>query len=242
MSCFPESSNAVLRTLTWGLTRPKAAYEHRNEQLEHTPRPTVTGCAMDAAPPTNCRVLTSLVWYQSLSYQTLGRLVRCAPPSVCKLTYDANGAQRHFYLSRPCPTQTWSSQPTHAVLLSQGQRWKIGFWAPARFVSTDRFCSSTTRREKQINCACSSPPLLVIPVQALRQHCLTHSLAQAQLGTVASSCSSKVAAQFISVRRVSGAFSSTWTGQSHFQSCLPPVSPATASTSCGDSSRQMNGL
>lgn len=54
-------------------------------------------------------------------------------------------------------------------------------------------------------------------MQALRQHCLTHTdLAQAQLGTIRLQLL-KVAAQIrISVRRVVIAFSSTWTGQSRF--------------------------
>lgn len=54
-------------------------------------------------------------------------------------------------------------------------------------------------------------------MQSLRQHCLAHTdLAQAQCGTIRLKLL-KVAAQIrITVRRVVIAFSSTWTGQSHF--------------------------
>lgn len=73
-----QSSNAVLRTLTWGLEqRAKAAYERHRQQLEHTLDPLLQDAQWtqhldELVPP--------LVWYQSLSLSN-GKLVECAPPS-----------------------------------------------------------------------------------------------------------------------------------------------------------------
>lgn len=105
-----QSSNAVLRTLTWGLEqRTKAAYEHHRQQLEHTLDPLLQDAQWtqhldELVPP--------LVWYQSLSYQTADSW-SVPRRLVCKLTYDANGARRHFVVTS-LSTQTVSPSRLHA--------------------------------------------------------------------------------------------------------------------------------
>lgn len=96
-----HASNAALRTLTWSLEqRAKAAYEQQRQQIERTLDPLLQDAQwtqhLDAVVPPQ-------VWYQSLTYQTQDSW-NVPRRLVCKLTYDANGARRHFVVT------SWSTQ------------------------------------------------------------------------------------------------------------------------------------
>jgi hypothetical protein len=205
-----HASNAVLQKLTWGLEqRAKAAYEQQRQQIAQTLEPLFTDTQwqqhLDALVP-------PVVWYQSLSYQTKDSW-SVPRRLVCKLTYDANGARRHFVVT---------SFSTQAIAPAQLH---TDFYCPRGEMENrlkehqlDLFSDRTSTHEfesNQLRLWFSS--FAYVLIQSLRQHCLAQTeLAQAQCGTIRLKLL-KVAAQIrITVRRVVIALSSTWTGQSLF--------------------------
>lgn len=205
-----QASNPVLQSLTWGLEqRAKAAYEQQRQQVERRLEPLLGDDQwqqhLDAVVPPQ-------VWYQSLSYQTQGSW-SVPRRLVCKLTYDANGARRHFVVTS-FSTQTVSPARLHAQ-----------FYCPRGEMENrlkehqlDLFSDRTSAHEfesNQLRLWFSS--FAYVLMQSLRQFCLEGTeLAQAQCGTIRLKLL-KVAAQVrITVRRVVIAFSSTWMGQTQF--------------------------
>lgn len=204
-------SNERLQKFTWGLEqRAKAAYEQQRQQVVQTLTPLL-------APLEDLRaeletLVPAQVWYQSFTYRTLDswsgeRRV------VCKLTYDASGARRHFVVTS-FSTSEVSAGKLHA-----------DYYCPRGEMENrikehqlDLFSDRTSTHEfesNQLRLWFSS--FAYILMQALRQHALAQTeLADAQIGTIRLKLL-KLGAQIrISVRRVVIAFSSAWAGQSLF--------------------------
>jgi hypothetical protein len=205
------SSNERLQKLTWGIEqRAKAAYEQHRQEITRTLEELVApGAALKAeldalVPPE--------VWYQSLLYQTLDswsgqRRV------VCKLTYDSNGARRHFVVTS-FSTESVSAGKLHA-----------DYYCPRGEMENrikehqlDLFSDRTSTHEfesNQLRLWLSS--FAYVLLQSLRQYGLAKTeLADAQLGTIRLKLL-KVEAQIrLSMRRVVIALSSAWAGQSLF--------------------------
>ena len=91
------ASNARLRDFTWGLEqRDIAAYKEQRQHLVRALEPLVAAetdlkAELDTVVPPQ-------VFYQSLDYRTEGSWSR-SRRLVCKLTYDATGAHRHFVVT-----------------------------------------------------------------------------------------------------------------------------------------------
>jgi len=204
-------SNERLGRLTRELEqRAKAAYEHQRQQVEQTLSPLVATAAalksdLDALVPPQ-------VWYQSFPYRTLNSW-SCERRVVCKLTYDANGARRHFVVTSFSTTQI-SAGTLHA-----------DYYCPRGEMENrikehqlDLFSDRTSTHEfesNQLRLWFSS--FAYILMQALRQQVLSHTeLANAQLGTIRLKLL-KISAQIrVTCRRVVIAFSSAWPSQSLF--------------------------
>lgn len=204
-------SNARLRTLTGGLEqRAKAAYEQHRQQVETTLEPLFAfqenlKAELDSVVPPQ-------VWYQSVNYRTEESWSR-PRRLVCKLTYDATGAHRHFVVTS-IPTQQVSAGKLHQ-----------DYYCPRGEMENrikehqlDLFSDRTSTHEfesNQLRLWFSS--FAYILMQTLRQQALAHTeLADAQLGTIRLKLL-KLGAQIrISVRRVVIAFSSYWAGQPLF--------------------------
>jgi hypothetical protein len=206
-----HSSNQRLRGFTWGLEqRAKAAYEQQRQQIASNLEP-LFAAASDLSAQLDTLVPPQ-VWYQSLNYRT-EESWSCARRLVCKLTYDAAGAHRHFVVTS-FSTQQVSAGKLHA-----------DYYCPRGEMENrikehqlDLFSDRTSTHEfesNQLRLWFSS--FAYVLIQALRQHCLSQTeLATAQCGTIRLKLL-KVAAQIrISVRRVVIAFSSYWSGQSLF--------------------------
>jgi hypothetical protein len=206
-----HGSNERLRTFTWGLEqRAKAAYEQQRQQIASNLEPLV------AAQSDQSTLLDALVppqvWYQSLDYRTEDSW-SCSRRLVCKLTYDATGARRHFVVT------SFSTQQLSPGKLHQD------YYCPRGEMENrikehqlDLFSDRTSTHEfesNQLRLWFSSFAYVIM--QALRQHCLGQTeLATAQCGTIRLKLL-KVAAQIrISVRRVVIVISRYWTGQSLF--------------------------
>lgn len=207
---FAHASNERLRTMSWGLEqRAKAAYQKQRADiastLEGVTTPAKLKADLDALVPAQ-------VWYQSLSYQTLESW-SCQRRVVCKLTYDGNGARRHFVVTSFSREQ-WSPGKLHS-----------DYYCPRGEMENrikehqlDLFSDRTSTHEfesNQLRLWWSS--FAYVLMQSLRQYGLGKSeLADAQLGTIRLKLL-KVGAQIrLSVRRVVIAFSSAWAGQGVF--------------------------
>jgi hypothetical protein len=206
-----HASNSRLRTFTWGLEqRAKEAYVQQRQQLERTLEPLVGSPAelkaeLDALVPPQ-------VWYQSLEYRTQDSWSR-SRRLVCKLTYDATGAHRHFVVTS-FSSQQISPGKLHADYYCPRGEMENRIKEHQLDLFSDR-TSTHAFESNQLRLWFSS--LAYVLMQALRHHCLAQTeLATAQCGTIRLKLL-KVAAQIrISVRRVVIAFSSYWTGQSLF--------------------------
>jgi hypothetical protein len=206
-----HASNERLQKLTWGLEqRAKAAYEQQRQDIASTleglvATPAELKAELDALVPPQ-------VWYQSLVYRTLESW-SIERRVVCKLTYDANGARRHFVVS--------SFSQEH---LSPGKL-HADYYCPRGEMENrikehqlDLFSDRTSTHDfesNQLRLWFSS--FAYVLMQALRQHGLPGTeFADAQLGTIRLKLL-KVGAQIrLSVRRVVIAFSSAWAAQSLF--------------------------
>jgi len=206
-----HASNQRLQKLTWGLEqRAKAAYEQQRQAITNTLEPLVATATelkseLDALVPAQ-------VWYESLTYQTLDSW-SCKRRVVCKLTYDGNGARRHFVVT------SFSSEK-----LSPGTL-HANYYCPRGEMENrikehqlDLFSDRTSTHDfesNQLRLWLSS--FAYVLMQALRQQALAGTdLADAQFGTIRLKLL-KVGAQIrLSVRRVVIALSSAWAGQSLF--------------------------
>ena len=213
------SSNPRLRTFTWGLEqRAKAAYELQRQQIEATLKPLFTGPAGEAEPKLVDlkaeldRVVPPQVWYQSVVYRT-EKSWSCSRRLVCKLTYDAKGAHRHFVCTSFSPQQV-SAAKLHQDLYCPRAEMENRIKEHQLDLFSDR-TSTHEFESNQLRLWLSS--FAYVLMQALRQDCLPQTeLAKAQCGTIRLKLL-KVAAQIrLSVRRVVIAISSSWPGQSLF--------------------------
>ena len=206
-----HSSNQRLQKMTWGLEqRAKAAYERQRQEIASTleslvATPTALKAELDALVPPQ-------VWYQSFPYQTLDSW-SSERRVVCKLTYDGNGARRHFVVT------SFSSQ-----YLSPGKL-HADYYCPRGEMENrikehqlDLFSDRTSTHDfesNQLRLWLSS--FAYVLMQSLRQYGLVGTeLANAQLGTIRLKLLKAGAQIRLSVRRVVIAFSSAWVGQSLF--------------------------
>jgi hypothetical protein len=203
-------SNERLRTLSWGVEqRAKAAYEHQRQQIASSLAPLITPTDLQSELDT---LVPPQVWYQSLTYRTTDSW-SCQRRVVCKLTYDAKGARRHFVVTSFSTAQL-SAGTLHA-----------DYYCPRGEMENrikehqlDLFSDRTSTHEfesNQLRLWFSS--FAYVLMQALRQQGLAHTeLANAQLGTIRLKLL-KIGAQIrVSCRRVLLAFSSAWPNQSLF--------------------------
>lgn len=203
-------SNERLRTFTWGLEqRAKANYEQQRQQLASALAPLVA--TPDLQAELDCLVPPQ-VWYQSLTYRTTDSW-SCSRRVVCKLTYDAKGARRHFVVSSVATEQVSAGQLHADYYCPRGE-----IENRLKEHQLDLFSDRTSTHDfesNQLRLWFSS--FAYVLLQALRQHALGQTeLADAQLGTIRLKLL-KLGAQIrVSVRRVVIAFSSSWTGQSLF--------------------------
>jgi hypothetical protein len=203
-------SNERLRTLSWGVEqRAKAAYEHQRQQIASSLAPLITPTDLQSELDS---LVPPQVWYQSLTYRTTDSW-SCERRVVCKLTYDAKGARRHFVVTSFSTAQL-SAGTLHA-----------DYYCPRGEMENrikehqlDLFSDRTSTHEfesNQLRLWFSS--FAYVLMQALRQQGLAHTeLANAQLGTIRLKLL-KIGAQIrVSCRRVLLAFSSAWPSQSLF--------------------------
>ena len=120
-------SNPRLQTFTWGLEqRAKEAYELQRQQIEATLKPLFTVPADEAGPkPVDLkdeldRVVSPQVWYQSVDYRTEDSW-SCSRRVVCKLTYDAKGAHRHFVATSFSPEQVSAGKLHQDIYCPRGE-------------------------------------------------------------------------------------------------------------------------
>lgn len=151
-------------------------------------------------------------WFRSLNYRTLDSWSRTRRV-VCKLTYDANGANRRFVVT---------SLPAHQIIPS---KLYTDYYCPRGNMENrikehqlELFSSSTSAHafdSNQLRLWFSS--LAYVLMQALRQHCLVNTeLATAQIGTIRTKLLKLGAQVRISVRRVLIAISTGCPFQSIF--------------------------
>lgn len=204
-------SNERLRTMSWGLEqRAKAAYQKQREDIARTleglvATPAALKAELDALVPPQ-------VWYQSLTYQTLNSW-SCERRMVCKLTYDGNGARRHFVVTSFSGEQLSPGKLHSDYYCPRGEMENR-----IKEHQLDLFSDRTSTHEfesNQLRLWWSS--FAYVLMQSLRHYGLAKSeLADAQLGTIRLKLL-KVGAQIrISVRRVRIALSSAWAAQGLF--------------------------
>lgn len=205
------SSNERLGKFTWGIEqRAKATYEQQRQEIASNLEALV---ASPAALKAELDVLVPpQVWYQSFPYRTINSW-SCERRVVCKLTYDGNGARRHFVVT------SFSKQQ-----LSPGKL-HADYYCPRGEMENrikehqlDLFSDRTSTHEfesNQLRLWFSS--FAYVLMQSIRQQALVGTeFADAQFGTIRLKLL-KVGAQIrLSVRRVVIAFSSAWAGQSLF--------------------------
>jgi hypothetical protein len=187
--------------------RAKQAYEQHRQQMATVLAPLVgegesLKAALDATVPPQ-------VWYQSFSYRTLDSW-SAERRVVCKLTYDAKGARRHFVVTS---LKTPTNQLHQDYYCPRGEMEnRIKEHQLALF--SDR-TSTHEFESNQLRVWFSS--FAYVLMHALRLHGLAHTeLAQAQCGTIRLKLL-KVSAQIrISVRRIVIAFASHWPQQALF--------------------------
>jgi hypothetical protein len=200
-----HASNQRLQTMTWGIEqRAKAAYEQQRSAIARTleglvASPAELKAALDALVPPQ-------VWYQSLVYQTLDSW-STQRRVVCKLTYDGNGARRHFVVTS-FATDAVSAGKLHADYYCPRGEMENRIKEHQLDLFSDR-TSTHAFESNQLRLWLSS--FAYVLMQSLRQHGLAKTeLADAQLGTIRLKLL-KVGAQIrLSVRRVVIALSSAW--------------------------------
>lgn len=203
-----EGTNPRLVCRTQALEqRAKRAYEQHRQHIAATLEP-LLGDAQALAAELDATV-PAQVWYQSFSYRTLESW-SCERRVVCKLTYDAQGARRHFVVTSLKTPTNKLHQDYYCPRGEMENRIKEH--------QLDLFSDRTSTHEfesNQLRLWFSS--FAYVLMQALRRHGLAHTeLAHAQCGTIRRKLL-KVSAQIrISVRRIVIAFSSHWPQQSLF--------------------------
>jgi hypothetical protein len=203
-------SNERLRTLTWGVEqRAKAAYEQQRQQIASTLAPLITSTDLQSELDS---LVPPQVWYQSLTYRTLDSW-SCSRRVICKLTYDAKGARRHFVVTSFSTTEI-SAGTLHADYYCPRGEMENRIKEHQLDLFSDR-TSTHDFESNQLRLWFSS--FAYILMQALRQQVLAHTeLADAQLGTIRLKLL-KIGAQIrVTCRRVVIAFSSAWPSQSLF--------------------------
>jgi hypothetical protein len=203
------STNARLQRHTQLLeTKAKAAYEQQRQEIAATLAPLVGSDLtqeLDALVPPQ-------VWHQSFSYRTKESW-HGARRVVCKLTYDAQGARRHFVVTSFNTAQV----ATHKL--------HCDFYCPRAEMENrikehqlDLFSDRTSTRDfesNQLRVWFSS--FAYVLMQALRYHCLQGTdWAKATCGTLRLKFLKVAVLVRISVRRVYLAFSSAWPRQTRF--------------------------
>lgn len=208
-----HSSNKRLRAMTWGLEqRAKAAYEAQRQEIEQTLIQQKLAPAKDLQDELD-KLVPPQIWYQSLDYRTADSWAR-SRRVVCKLTYSATGAHRHFVVSsfttqQLCPRRLHNDfYCPRGEMENQIKQHQLHLFSER--TSTHEFESN------QLRLWFSS--FVYVLMQALRQQALAGtSLADAQLGTIRLKLL-KLGAQIrVSVRRVLIAFSSHSPAQQLFR-------------------------
>lgn len=205
-----HSSNERLPTLTWGLEqRAKVAYEEQRQQIADTLAPLLSQTDLKAELDA---IVPPQVWYQSVSYRTLDSWSR-SRRMVCKLTYDAKGAHRHFVVTSWSTAQVSPAQLHTELYCPRGEMENR-----IKESQLDLFSDRTSTHEftsNQLRLWFSTFAYLLM--QLLREHGLASTeLANAQVGTIRLKLL-KVGAQIrLSVRRIVIALSSSWAGESLF--------------------------
>jgi Transposase DDE domain group 1 len=203
-------SNERLRTLSWGVEqRAKAAYEQQRQQIASTLTPLI---APTELPAELDALVPPQVWYQSLTYRTLDSW-SCSRRVICKLTYDAKGARRHFVVTSFSTAQV-SAGTLHADYYCPRGEMENRIKEHQLDLFSDR-TSTHDFESNQLRLWFSS--FAYVLMQALRQQVLAHTeLVDAQLGTIRLKLL-KIGAQIrLTCRRVVIAFSSAWPSQSLF--------------------------
>jgi Transposase DDE domain group 1 len=204
-----HASNARLRQLTAGLEqRAKAAYDEHRQQVSLTldaVGSNLLKTELDALVPPQ-------IFYQSLDYCTQ-KSWRCARRLVCKLTYGAQGAHRHFVVTSYTAAQISPGKLHQDYYCPRGEMENR-----IKEHQLDLFSDRTSTHEfesNQLRLWFSS--MAYVLMQAFRQHLLVGTeLADAQCGTIRLKLL-KVGAQIrCSVRRIVIAISSHWAGRSLF--------------------------
>jgi hypothetical protein len=206
-----HSSNQRLQKMTWGLEqRAKAAYEQQRQAIASSlealvATPTALKAELDALVPPQ-------VWYESLTYQTLDSW-SCARRVVCKLTYDGNGARRHFVVTS-LSSKHLSPGKLHAHYYCPRGEMENRIKEHQLDLFSDR-TSTHAFESNQLRLWLSS--FAYVLMQSIRQYGLAATeLANAQLGTIRLKLLKAGAQIRLSVRRVVIAFSSAWVGQALF--------------------------
>jgi Transposase DDE domain group 1 len=219
-----HASNVRLRELTWHLeARAQAAYEQSRAAVAEALKTSLgdhpdTLTDLDALVPAQ-------VYYQSLNYCTQHSW-SCTRRLVCKLTYDAQGARRHFVVC------SWTADQISPA------RVHVDYYCPRGEMENrikehqlDLFSDRTSTHEfesNQLRLWFSS--FAYVLLQGLRQQALANTdLADACCGTIRRQLL-KVAAQIrCSARRIVIALSSNWKGQDWFDQAyhrLASLSPS----------------
>jgi len=204
------ASNERLHTFTRGLEqRAKAAYEQHRQQMADALEPLLGKTDQQAELDV---LVPAQVWYQSFTYRTLDSW-SCPRRVVCKLTYDAKGARRHFVVTSLSTPQVSAGKLHAHYYCPRGEMENR-----IKEHQLDLFSDRTSTHEfesNQLRLWLSS--FAYVLMQALRQQALAVTeLADAQLGTIRLKLL-KLGAQIrFSVRRVVIAFSSSWPGQALF--------------------------
>ncbi len=208
-----HSSNARLQQMTCFLEqRAKAAYEAQRQIVAASLEPPFSKTSAELAADLDALVPPQ-VWYQSLRYRTAKSWSRDRRV-VCKLTYDSQGARRHFVVT------SLSTEQAHPADLHRN------YYCPRGEMENrikehqlDLFSDRTSTHDfesNQLRLWFSS--FADVLMQALRLKTLAHTeLADAQFGTIRRKLL-KLGAQIrISVRRILVAFSSASPIQAIFQ-------------------------
>ena len=159
------------------------------------------------------RVVSPQVWYQSVDYRTEDSW-SCSRRVVCKLTYDAKGAHRHFVATSFSPEQVSAGKLHQDIYCPRGEMENR-----IKEHQLDLFSDRTSTHEfesNQLRLWWSS--FAYVLMQALRQDCLAHTeLAKAQCGTIRLKLLKGGGPKSaLACVRVVIAISSSWPGQSLF--------------------------
>lgn len=199
-----HASNTRMKALTWGLEqRAKAAYEAQRHAIEQTLMGQQLAPADDLQDELD-KLVPPQVWYQSLDYRTVDSWSR-SRRVVCKLTYRATGAHRHFVVTSFSVQQVCPSQLHQDFYCPRGEM-ENRIKEHQLHLFSDR-TSTHEFESNQLRLWFSS--FAYVLMQALRQHALSGTpLADAQLGTIRLKLLKFGAQIRVSVRRILIAFAS----------------------------------